>query len=182
MHRKDANSIQKGSYPTSYQPPTHNWTLALNLEEGCHVTSVQPTACSKGMVMTVSSWVVKIKWLLFVLCTVIISLVGEQKGATLDPWPTHSEREEGVFLVPHKHGSEQTENGSIVLPPPGFTKLFREKQNLVVRVISLFSCIDSAVIKLFVPGFTLHGNASMCTEEEFTSHRTRRLTPPVSNT
>lgn len=53
--------------------------------------------------------------------------------------------------MPHKHGSEHTESGSTVLPPPGFTKLFREKQNLVVRfyVSSLFPGIDSAMINLF---------------------------------
>lgn len=54
------------------------------------------------------------------------------KGATLDPRPTHVAREEGVFLVPRQCGSAQTENGSIPLPPPGFTKQFREKQNPVV--------------------------------------------------
>lgn len=54
------------------------------------------------------------------------------KGAALDPRPTHVAREEGVFLVPQQRRSEQTENGSIPLPPPGFTKQFKEKQNHVV--------------------------------------------------
>lgn len=61
------------------------------------------------------------------------------RGTTLDPRPTHfDEGGWGVFLVPRQRGYEQTQNGSILLSPPGFTKQFREKQNLVM----LFYLVD----------------------------------------
>lgn len=72
--------------------------------------------------------------------------VGEQKGATLDPGPTHIVEEEGVFLAPCH--CEQTENGSIFLPPLGFTKQFKDKQNLVVSFDLFFKSSAAPLLVL----------------------------------
>lgn len=117
------------------------------------------------MVVTVSSWaVVEVKRLLFVLCTVIIGVLGSKRSYTWPSTHTRCKGEGGVFLVPRQRGSEQTENGSIPLPPPGFTKQFREKAKpcCVLLSFQILYCtsagIDSPTINLFVPVSTLHGN------------------------
>lgn len=141
--------------------------ICLWLEKSCHVDSMRPKAHGKGMVATVSSWAVD-------KATVVCALYCDNrlcwgaKGATLDPWPTHVAREEGVFLVLHQCGSKQTENGSILLVPLGF----REKQNLVVffYLFKSFAAPLHVLIRLQCIFFS-------SSEEEFTSQRTGRLTP-----
>lgn len=131
------------------------------LEKSCHV---RLKAHGKGMVATVSSSaVVEIKRLLFVLCTVIIGHVGEQKEPHLTLDPQNVAREEGVFLVPRRRKSEQTENGSILLPPLGFTKQFREKQNLVV-FFHLFKPFTVSLLVLILLQYIFLFQSPPCTE------------------
>lgn len=128
----------------------------------------------KGMVATVSSWAaVEIKRLLFVLCTVIIGCVGEQKNYT---WPlTHTRCKGGgdIFSTAQMHIWTNRKRFNTVTSSRVCKKVKRKaKPCCFLSSLVILCCIaagtDSSVINLFALVYTLHGNASVCTEEEFT--------------